>query len=155
MITTARSKGKTDNNSGTLFQEAMVSFETALSAAMTLHVESVQQCVKILQDAGSPLDWEKSLPGKVDKAIADVQQNVDRTVRFMNENAQRTVSLMETAMTEMRQSGSNGNEDHDFWSHALNAMHSNEQIIREANARVLESWRTLSTGAALRMAIVP
>ncbi len=92
MISTANSK------SGDLFQQAMESFETALRAGMKLQEESMQRCVEILRDVGSPLEWERTVPAKVTKAIAAMQQNVDQSIRFMNENAQQTVNLMEMAL---------------------------------------------------------
>ena len=87
-----------NNKSGDLFQQAMESFETALRAGMKLQEESVQRCVEILRDVGSPLEWERTVPAKVTKAITAMQQNVDQSIRFMNENAQQTVNLMEMAL---------------------------------------------------------
>ena len=101
MISTAK------NKSGDLFQQAMESFETALRAGMKLQEESTQRCVEILRDVGSPLEWERTVPAKVTKAIAAMQQNVDQSIRFMNENAQQTVNLMETAL-QMHQANSDG-----------------------------------------------
>ncbi len=142
------------NKSGDLFLQAMESFETALRAGMKLQEESTQRCVEILRDVGSPLEWERTVPVKVTKAIATMQQNVDQSIRFMNENAQQTVSLMEMAM-QMHQTNSNGNdEDGDFWTYAVNAMQNNAQIIRQANARVLESWGELAKEVLQRVELM-
>ncbi len=142
------------NNSGDLFQQAMDSFETALRAGMKLQQESVQQCVEILRDVGSPLEWERTVPAKVTKAIAAMQQNVDQSIRLMNENAQQTVSLMEMAMQMHQANFEGGEEDDHFWTYALNAMQTNAQIIHQANARVLESWGDLAREVLQRVEIM-
>ena len=148
MISTAHSK------SDDLFQQAMESFETALRAGMKLQEESVHRCVEILRDVGSPLEWERTVPTKVTKAIAAMQQNVDQSIRFMNENAQQTVSLMEMAL-QMHEANSNGNgEEACFWTYAVNAMQTNAQIIRQANARVVESWGELAKEVLQRVEIM-
>ncbi len=148
MISTANSK------SGDLFQQAMDSFETALRAGMQLQEQSVQRCVEILRDVGSPLEWERTVPQKVTKAIAAMQQNVDQSIRFMNENAQQTVNLMEAAL-QVHQMNSNGQgEESDFWTYALNSMQTNAEIIRQANARVLESWGELAKEVLQRVEIM-
>ena len=144
MISTAK------NKSGDLFQQAMGSFETALRAGMKLQEESTQRCVEILRDVGSPLEWERTVPVKVTKAIAAMQQNVDQSIRFMNENAQQTVDLMETAL-QMHQTDSDAGDEEDyFWTYALNSMQTNAQIIRQANARVMNrgtNWPRRSCSA--------
>jgi hypothetical protein len=68
----------------------------------------------------------------------------------MDENAQETVNLMEASL-EMRETDFNANEeDGDFWTYALEAMQTNAQIIRQANARVAESWGELAKEASRR-----
>ena len=69
-----------------------------------------------------------------------MQQNIDQSIRFMNENAQQTVDLMETALSLHEMNCDPGEEDGDFWTYALNSMQTNAEIIRQANARVMESW---------------
>ena len=142
------------NNSGDLFQQAMDSFETALRAGMKLQEESTQRCVEILRDVGSPLEWERTVPAKVSKAIAAMQQNVDQSIRFMNENAQQTVNLMETALQMHRLDPEANEEDGYFWTYAVNAMQTNAEIIRQANARVLESWGELAKEVIERVEIM-
>ena len=149
MISTAK------NKSGDLFQQAMESFETGLRAGMTLQEESVQRCVEILRDVGSPLEWERTVPAKVSKAIAAMQQNVDQSIRFMNENAQQTVDLMEMALQQMQGANAFTNqEDGYFWTYALNAMRTNSQVVRQANAHVLESWTELAKEVMQRVEIM-
>ena len=148
MIRTANSK------SGDLFQQAMESFETALRAGMKLQEESVQRCVEILRDVGSPLEWERTVPAKVTKAITAMQQNVDQSIRFMNENAQQTVNLMEMALQMHRQDPEQYDEESYFWTYAVNAMQANAEIIRQANARVLESWAELAKEVLERVEIM-
>ena len=149
MISTA------NNKSGDLFHKALESFETALRAGMKLHEESTQRCVEILRDVGSPLEWERTVPMKVTKAIAAMQQNVDQSIRFMNENAQQTVSLMETAL-QMHQANNNGDNDEEinFWNYAVNSMQTNAEIIRQANARVVESWSELAKEVLQRVEVM-
>jgi hypothetical protein len=142
------------NKSDDLFQEAMESFETALRAGMKLHEESTHRCVEILRDVGSPLEWERTVPTKVTKAIQAMQQNVDQSIRFMNENAQETVRLMQMALRN-HQENSDGNEEESyFWTYAVNAMQSNAEIIRQANARVLESWGELAKEVLQRVELM-
>jgi len=138
MISVATSK------SGDLFQQALGSFETALRTGMKLQEDSMRRCVEILRDVGSPLEWERTVPAKVGKAIAAMQQNVDQSVRFMNENADQTVNLMELALQMHRTNGDAKEEEAYFWTYALNAMRTNTEIIRQANTRVLESWGELA-----------
>jgi len=138
MISTAKSK------SGDLFQQAMGSFETALRTGMKLQEESTQRCVEILRDVGSPLEWERTVPAKVSKAIEAMQQNVAQSIRFMNENAQQTVNLMEMALQMHRSNSDASEEDGNFWTYALKAMQTNAQIIQQANSRVLEAWGELA-----------
>jgi hypothetical protein len=148
MISTANSK------SSNLFQQAMESFESALRAGMKLQEESTQRCVEILRDVGSPLEWERTVPAKVSKAIAAMQQNVDQSIRFMNENAQQTVNLMETALQMHRLDPEANEEDGYFWTYAVNAMQTNAEIIRQANARVLESWGELAKEVLQRVELM-
>ena len=148
MITTANTK------SASLFQQAMESFETALRAGMKLQEESTQQCVEILRDVGSPLEWERTVPAKVTKAITAMQQNVDQSIRFMNENAQQTVNLMEMALQMHRTDQEDCEEESYFWTYAVNAMQSNAQIIRQANARVVESWSELAKEVLQRVELM-
>ena len=144
-----------NSKSSDLFQQAMGSFETALRAGMKLQEESVQRCVEILRDVGSPLEWERTVPAKVTKAIAAMQQNVDQSIRFMNENAQQTVNLMEMALqTAPRRIPTASDEEGDFWTYAVNAMQTNAQIIRQANARVVESWGELAKEVLQRVEIM-
>lgn len=104
---------------------------------------------------GSPLEWERTVPMKVTKAIAAMQQNVDQSIRFMNENAQQTVSLMETAL-QMHQANNNGDNDEEinFWNYAVNSMQTNAEIIRQANARVVESWSELAKEVLQRVEVM-
>jgi hypothetical protein len=132
------------NKSSDLFRQAMGSFETALRTGTKLQEESVQRCVEILRDVGSPMEWERTSPAKVTKAIAAIQQNVDQSIRYMDENAQQTVSLMEMALETHRANSDDGDEDGYFWTYALHAMRTNAQIIRQANTNVLESWGALA-----------
>lgn len=148
MISTANSK------SGDLFQQAMGSFETALRTGMKLQEDSMHRCVEILRDVGSPLEWERTVPAKVSKAIAAMQQNLDQSIRFMNHNAQQTVDLMETALSIHRSNGNGSEEDGDFWAYALNSMQTNAEIIRQANARVMESWSELTKEVLQRVEIM-
>ena len=134
----------TKNNSSRLFQQAMGSFHTALRTGVKLQEESVQRCVEILRDVGSPLEWERTSPAKVTKAIEATQRNVDESIRFMNDNAQQTVKFMEMALEMYQADGEASEEDGYFWNHALNAMRTNVEIIRQANSRVLESWGELA-----------
>lgn len=148
MISTAK------DQSGDLFQRAMESFETALRAGMKLQEESTHRCVEILRDVGSPLEWERTVPSKVTKAIAAMQQNVDQSIRFMNENAQQTVDLMEMAMKMHGTSPNGDGEDGQFWTYAVNSMQTNAEIIRQANSRVLESWGELSKEVLQRVEVM-
>jgi hypothetical protein len=132
------------NNSNDLFQQAMGSFETALRAGMKLQEDSVQRCVEILRNVGSPLEWERTVPSQVAKAVAAMQENVAQSIRFMNENAEQTVNLMETALQLHRADSQVNEEEGYFWTYALNAMRTNAEIIQQANARVLESWSQLA-----------
>ena len=142
------------NKSGELFHQAMEAFEATVRVGMKLREESVQRCVEILRDVGSPLEWERTVPVKVTKAIAAMQQNVDQSIRFMNENAQQTVNLMEMAL-QMHRTNSDANEEGDrFWTDALNAMRTNAQIIGQANARILESWGELAKEVLQRVEIM-
>jgi hypothetical protein len=127
-----------------LFRQAMGSFETALRTGVKLQEESVQRCTEILRDVGSPMEWERTSPAKVTRAIAAIQQNVDQSIRYMDENAQQTVSLMEMALETHRENSDGGEEDGYFWTYALHAMRTNAQIIRQANTNVLESWANLA-----------
>jgi low affinity Fe/Cu permease len=117
---------------------------------MKLHQESVQRCVGILRNVGSPLEWERTVPGRVNEDIAAMQRHVDQSIRLMNENAQQTLDLMETGIQMHETDFDMCEEDGDIWSHALNAMQANVQIVRQANARVLESWRELTKDASWR-----
>ncbi len=146
----------TVNNKSDLFHQAMESFETALRAGMKLQEESTQRCVEILRDVGSPLEWERTVPAKVSKAIATMQQNVDQSIRFMNENAEQTVNLMEMALQMHRTNSDFDGDDEDgyFWSYAVNAMQTNAEIIRQANARVVESWGELAKEVLQRVEIM-
>ena len=148
MISTANSK------SGNLFHQAMDSFQTTVRAGMKLREESVQRCVEILRDVGSPLEWERTVPAKVTKAIAAMQQNVEQSIRFMNENAQQTVNLMETGLQMHRANSDGDEEDGYFWTYAVNAMQTNAEIIRQANARVLESWGELAKEVLQRVELM-
>ncbi len=150
MISTIKAK----NKSGDLFQQAMESFETALRTGMKLHEESTRRCVEILRDVGSPLEWERTVPAKVTKAIAAMQQNVDQSIQFMNENAQQTVNLLEMALEMHREDSAEGEEDNYFWTYAVNAMQSNAQVIRQANTRVMESWGELAKEVLQRVEIM-
>lgn len=142
------------NKSAELFQQAMECFETTLDAGMRLHEETVQRCISVLRDAGSPLDWERTVPGRVNKAIAAMQQHVDQSIREMNENARQTMELMGTGRQMHEMNFDASEEDSEIWNYALNAMRANERIIRQANARVLESCGELAKGAAHRVAVV-
>jgi hypothetical protein len=137
-------KTASNNKSSDLFQQAMGSFETALRTGVQLQGESVQRCVEILRDAGSPLAWERTVPAKVAQAIAATQQNIDQSIRFIDENAQQTVKFMEMALETCPTDSDGGAEDGYFWTHALNAMRTNVDIIHAANARVLKSWGDLA-----------
>jgi len=142
------------NKSGDLFQQALGSFETALRAGMKLQEDSVQRCVDILRDVGSPLEWERTVPAKVTKAITAIQQNVDQSIRFMEENAQQTVNLMEMGLQMHRNNSEASEEEGFFWTYALNAMRTNTQIIHQANARILESWGELANEVLQRVGIM-
>ena len=121
---------------------------------MKLQEESTQRCVEILRNVGSPLEWERTVPAKVTKAIAAMQQNVDQSIRFMNENAQQTVNLMEMALQMHRLDPEANEEDGYFWTYAVNAMQTNAEIIRQANARVLESWGELAKEVLQRVELM-
>ena len=121
---------------------------------MKLQEESTQQCIEILRDVGSPLEWEHTVPAKVTKAIAAMQENVDQSIRFMNENAQQTVNLMETALRLHEADGQRDNEDGYFWTYAVSAMQTNAEIIRQANSRVMESWGELAREVLRRVEIM-
>ena len=137
-----------------LFQQAMGSFETALRAGLKLQEDSTRRCVDILRDVGSPLEWERTVPDKVSKAIAAMQKNVEQSIQFMNDNAQETVNLMEMAMQIHQTNGDGNEEDGYFWTYALNAMQTNAQIIRQTNARVMESWGELAKEVLQRVEIM-
>jgi len=143
-----------NGKSGDLFHQAMDSFETALRAGMKLQEESTQRCVEILRNVGSPLEWERTVPQKVTKAITAIQQNVDQSIRFMNENAQQTVKLMEAALQDHDTNGNGQGKDGDVWVYALNSMQTNAQIIRETNARLVESWGELAKEVLDRVEIM-
>ena len=145
MISTA------DSKSSDLFRQAMGAFETALRTGVKLQEDSVRRCVEILRDVGSPLEWEHTVPAKVTKAVTTMQQNVDEAIGFMNENAQQTVKLMETALQMHQATSSSSEEDNYFWNCALNAMKTNAQIMRQANASVMESWGELAKEVVQRM----
>src|SRR5947207_1504709 len=117
------------NKSTDVFQQAMGSFETALRAGMKLQEDSVQRCVEILRNVGSPLEWERTVPSQVAKAIANMQENVAQSIRFMNENAEQTVNLMEMAMQLQQADSRIDGEQGYFWKYALNAMRTNAEII--------------------------
>ena len=144
----------TNHNPSDLFQQAMGSFESALRTGMKLQEESTQRCVEILRDVGSPLEWERTVPAKVTKAITAMRQNVDQSVRFMNESAQQTVNLMELAVQAQRRGPEACDEETCFWTYAVNAMQVNAQIIRDANSRVLEAWGQLAEEVLQRVEIM-
>jgi hypothetical protein len=133
-----------DNNSTDLFKQAMGSFETALRTGMKLQEDSVHRCVEILRNVGSPLEWERTVPSQVAKAIGAMQENVAQSIRFMNENAEQTVNLMETALKLHRADAPANEEEGYFWTYALNAMRTNADIIQQANTHVMESWAQLA-----------
>ena len=142
------------NKSNDLFQQAMGSFETALCAGMKLQEDSVQRCVEILRNVGSPLEWERTVPTQVAKAITAMQENVAQSIRFMNDNAEQTVHLMETAFQLHRADAKMCEEDGYFWTYALNAMRTNAEIIQQANARVMESWGQLAKEVLQRVDVM-
>ena len=121
---------------------------------MKLQEDSTHRCVEILRDVGSPLEWERTVPAKVSKAIATMQQNVNQSIRFMNENAQQTVNLMEMALQMHRSNPEECDEEGYFWTYAVNAMQTNAEIIRQANARVMESWAELTKEVLQRVEIM-
>ena len=142
-------KSANNTKSNDLFQRAMESFETTLRAGIQLQEDSVQRCVDILRKA--PLEWERTVPAKVTKAIAATQQNVDQSIRLINENAQQTVKFMEMALEIHQTTFDASEEDGCFWPHAFDAMRSNVQIIGQANAHVLEAWGTLAKDVLQRV----
>ena len=114
----------------------------------------MQRCVDILRNVGSPLEWERTVPSQVAKAIAAMQENVAQSIRFMNENAEQTVNLMETALQLHRSDCLNSDAEGHFWTYALNSMRTNAEIIQQANARVMESWGQLAGEVLQRVEVM-
>ncbi len=135
-----------------VFQQAMECFQLGLRAQVQLKEESAARCASILHNAGSPLEWEKSLPAKVAKAIETARQEVAQSIRSIDKKAEKTVRLMETALRLHRLSTPASEEISDYWTYAVHAMRANTQIMYEANARVLESWDQLAAEALNRLA---
>ena len=72
----------------------------------------------------------------------------------MHENVQETVDLMETGVQMHETDFDTSDEDRDAWAYALHGMRANSQIIRRANARVLESLNELTKEATRRVEVL-
>ena len=119
---------------------------------MKLQEESILRSLEILRNAGSPLEWEKTVPATVAKAVEAMRENAVQLIHSINKHAEQTLRHMEAVVQFYRPSPAENNQGGDVRVQAVDAMRTNVQVISQANVRVLESWNRLAAEALNRLA---
>lgn len=136
----------TNPNMGEMFRQGLETFETAMRTASKIQEESAKRFTELLQEMGSPAQWQRRFQETMNEALRMTQRNFDEALRVMNQNAKSTIELFQKTLS--MGAPSNGNEAEanyrDLWESALGTLRNNTEVILQANTRMTESWAELA-----------
>lgn len=133
-------------NVSEMFRQGVDTFEAAMKATAKMQEESARRFTDMLQEIGSPAQWQKRVQTLMTEAVSVTQNNLDQAVKVMNQNAAATMELFQKAIqTTPVQQGPDAEEKYrELWESALGTLRRNTETILQANSRVAESWADLA-----------
>jgi hypothetical protein len=136
----------TTTNVGEMFKQGLETFEAAMKAAVKIQEESTQRFTEMLQEMGSPAQWQKKFQAAMDETVMMTQKHFDEGLNIMNQNAHSVLELFQKAlqMTPAQQGAEAETKYRDLWESALGTMRKNTEVILQANTRMTESWTELA-----------
>jgi hypothetical protein len=128
-----------------MFRQGMETFETAMKTAARIQEESARRFTELLQEMGSPAQWQKRFQSVMGEAVVMTQKNFDEAIHVMSQNAKSTLELFQKALeTPMPQGSDTEGKYRGLWESALTTLRKNTETILQANTRVTESWADLA-----------
>ena len=85
-------------STGEMFRQGMETFEAAMKAAARIQEESARRFADMLQEMGSPMQWQKRFQTVMTESVSMTQKNLDEAVKVMNQNAKATMELFQKAL---------------------------------------------------------
>jgi hypothetical protein len=139
-------KNATAATSGTianLFQEAMRSYEKALTAGIQLQEESVNLWKDLLSKLGSPEEFQAKLESMRADVFAQTRDRMEEFVETFNRTSNQTIDLFEktlgvyqaTSVTDAQR------RVQDLVETSLSALRVNVHSAMKTNAKIIADWK--------------
>ena len=98
--------------------------------------------MEMLNDMGSPNDWQKKVQDSMREAIPTAQKNVEEALQVMNQNTRTSLELLQKAVDTSKSESLTDAQAKatEIWTDMLTALRTNTQAMLQANSRMMESW---------------
>jgi hypothetical protein len=128
-----------------LFEEALDKYQATLKAGLKQQEDTAKLWTGWLNEAGLPADLQEKAKKIIAEAIPAAQKNAEEAFEFIERNGTEGLNLMKKAMaTTPGTSFEEGSKQaEELWEEALKVMSKNAETMVQANARTLETWRSL------------
>jgi hypothetical protein len=134
-----------NNGTSDLFGQATKSFENAIQTGLKLQEESVKFVADMLNDIGSPQNWQKKTQAVMNEIITSSQKNMDDAVQMMNENAKTSMELLQKAFqSQPADSNEAQSRTLELWETTLGVLRRNADAMVRANQRAVEAWTEMA-----------
>ena len=131
-----------------LFQEAMRSYEKALTAGIQLQEESVNLWKDLLSKLGSPEEFQTKLDSMRADSFPQARERMEEFVETFNRTSDQTIDLFAktlgvyqaTSVTDAQR------RVQDLIESSLTALRVNVHSAMKTNAKIIADWKELVDG---------
>jgi murein L,D-transpeptidase YcbB/YkuD len=127
------------------FQEAMRSYEKALTAGIQLQEESVNLWKDLLTKLGSPEEFQAKLESMRADAFQKARERMEEFVETFNRTSKQTIDLFEKTLSVYQAASvpEAQRRVHDLIESSLSALRVNVHSALNTNAKIIADWKEL------------
>ena len=132
-----------DNAQGNeLFEQAMKNYEQALQAGLKLQQESAKWWMDLVNQAGSPEDWQSKVKELATETVPITQKRMEENLKILEQSSRTSLDLLSRAMDAVKADSPSAGQAkmQEMWETSLEAVRTNAAAINQANAKWVESW---------------
>ena len=129
------------------YGEAAKMFQSALEVGVRIQEQSTKAFNEMFQGLGSPQNWQQQTQDAMEKTVEMAKTNYDEAIQLMNENTRTGMQLLEKAFSvrESDLADMGQARTRELWETAIGSLRRNTEVLVQANGRLLDSWRQVTT----------
>jgi hypothetical protein len=129
-----------------MFDQAARFFQESVAAGIRLQQQSAKAMGEIVGGFTSPHRWQEQAQASWEQLTAAAEKSMSDAMELMTENTKTSLELLEKAFEAQVAvaKGDGQTQTRELWETAVGSYLRNAEIMRQANNRMLESWRQMA-----------